>query len=143
VGRENLQPLMSQALAMLGSQRAVVVFGGDGLDEVTLAEATHVTETTPRQVRHFVWDPADFELDPVSLETLVVENPQQSAELVRNVLGGEAGPARDIVVANAAAALWTAGRDTALRQCSRLAQESIDSGAAREVLAKLIEKTRG
>ena len=142
VGREDLQPLMSQAMGMLGAERAVVVFGGDGLDEVTLAEATHVTETTPRQVRRLVWDPADFDLDPVGLETLLVRNPQESAEIVRKVLGGEAGPARDIVVANAAAALWTAGRDKSLRQCSHLAQDSIDSGAAREVLAKLIEKTR-
>lgn len=142
VGREDLQDLMSQALGLLGTQRAVVVYGGDGLDEVTLAEATQVTETTPRQVRRFVWDPVDFDLDPVGLETLLVQNPQESAAIVRKVLGGEPGPARDMVVANAAAALWTAGRDTSLRHCSRLAQESIDSGAAREVLAKLVEKTR-
>ena len=73
VGREDLQTLLAQALAMLGTQRAVVVFGADGLDEVTLADATYVTEVTPRQVRRLVWDPVDFDLDPISLETLVVQ----------------------------------------------------------------------
>ncbi len=141
VGRSELRPLLSEALAMLGAERAVVVHGEDGLDEVTLAGATHVTEACSGKLRHFTWVPADFGLARGSLDAIIVEGPQQSAAMVRSVLAGRPGPAREIVVLNAAAALWTAGRSDSLRECAGLAAEAIDRGAAADLLARLVERS--
>lgn len=141
VGRPALQPLMAAALDMLGTQRAVVVHGEDGLDEVTLNGPTRVLEITAGGSHEHRWTPADFGLEPAGLEALRVDGPDQSAAVIRQVLAGARGPARDIVVANAAAALWTAGRSDSLAECARQAAEALDSGAAETLLARLIERT--
>jgi anthranilate phosphoribosyltransferase len=141
VGRAALRPLLAEALALLGTRRTLVVHGADGLDEVTLGGTTHVTEAAEGVIRQFDWTPADFGLQPAGRETMQVEDPQQSAALIRQVLDGQAGPPREIVVANAAAALWLAGRDDTLIGCARWAAEAIDSGAARELLARLAQRT--
>jgi len=143
VGRPELRPLLSEALAMLGTRRALVVHGADGLDEVTLADITYVTEAAEGVLRSFWWRPADFGLDEAGPETMQVAGPAQSAEVIRAILDGQRGPPRDIVLANAAAALWTVGRSPSLRQCVRLAAAAIDSGAARELLARLADRTHG
>lgn len=142
VGRQPLQPLMAAALAMLGTRRAVVVHGADGLDEVTLSGITHVIETTSDGSRQHEWTPADFGLEQSSLDAMRVEGPQESAALIRQILAGHRGPPRNIVVANAGAALWTAGRSESLRECARQAAEAIDSGAAEQLLARLAGRTR-
>lgn len=142
VGREDLQPRMAKALALLGTQRAIVVRGADGLDEVTLAESTLAAEVTPTHQRQHVWDPADFDLEPLDLRHLVVSGPQESAAVIRGVFSGQPGPARDIVIANAAAGLWTVRRDPSLRACAALAAEAIDSGAAERTLSRLVELSR-
>ena len=85
---------------------------------------------------------ADFGLACAPLDALVVDGPQQSAEMIRRVLRGEPGTARDIVLANAAAALWTAGRAESPQAGVQLAAEAIDGGAATRLLARLIEQTR-
>jgi anthranilate phosphoribosyltransferase len=141
VGRAELRPLLAEALAMLGTRRTLVVHGADGLDEVTLGDTTQVTEAAEGRLRQFAWTPADFGLQPAGRETMLVEGPKQSAALIREVFDGRRGPPRDIVVANAAAALWTAGRDRTLLGCARRAAEAIDSGAARELLARLVQRT--
>ncbi len=141
VGRDALRPLLSEALAMLGARRVLVVHGSDGLDEVTLGGPTEVTEATEGTTRQFQWTPEDFGLEEVDMKSLSVEGPEQSAAVIRDLFAGKIGPARDIVVANAAAALWTAGRDDALAECTRLATEVIDSGAVAELLARLVEQT--
>ena len=142
VGRSQLQPLLAEALTLLGTQRALVVHGADGLDEVTLADATEVIEAGPQGTRHFRWSPEDFDLEVVAdLGVLQVSGPQESAVIIRQVLEGQCGPARDIVVANAAAVLWLVRRDDQPRRCAQLASEAIDSGAARDLLARLVEKT--
>jgi anthranilate phosphoribosyltransferase len=141
VGKAELRPLLSEALAMLGAKRALVVHGEDGLDEVTLAGATHVTEACSGKLRHFTWTPGDFGLSIAPLDAIIVEGPQQSAAMVRSVLSGRPGPAREIVVLNAAAALWTAGRCESARECAHLAADAIDSGAAAELLARLAERS--
>jgi anthranilate phosphoribosyltransferase len=142
VGRRPLQPLMSAALGLLGTRRAVVVHGDDGLDEVTLSGVTHVVETTPDGSREQQWTPADFALEPSDLAPLLVEGPAESAALIRAILGGRRGAPRDIVVANAAAALWTAGRNASLVECARQAADAIDSGAAEGILQRLVERTQ-
>ena len=141
VGRAELRPLLAEALAVLGTRRTLVVHGADGLDEVTLGDTTEVTEAAGGMLRHFAWTAADFDLPPAGRETMLVEGPEQSAALIRDIFDGQTGPPRDIVVANAAAALWTAGRDDALHVCARLANAAIDSGAARELLARLAQRT--
>jgi anthranilate phosphoribosyltransferase len=172
VGRAELRPLMAEALTLLGTRRAIVVHGGDGLDEVTLGGPTHVTETaaarpgaplSPDQpsvgarrgvggegveenssesLRHFDWAPADFGLPECERSALLVSGPEESAAVIRGILSGAAGPARDITLANAAAALWTAGAAQSVADGVRRAAESIDSGTAAALLARLVERTR-
>jgi anthranilate phosphoribosyltransferase len=139
VGKAELRPLLAEALLLLGTQRAIVVQGEDGLDEVTLFGPTRVTEITDGKLRHFTWTPGDFGLSPASLETLRITNPEQSAALIREVLSGASGPARDIVIINAAAALWTAGRVDTPTGAAAMAAQAIDSGAASRLLAQLAE----
>jgi len=138
VGRRDLQQLLAEALVLLGTQRAVLVCGEDGLDEVTLAGTTSVIEATPSGSRTIEWTPEDFGLPRASLDAIQVVDAEESAAVIRDVLSGESGTAREIVVANAAAALWTVGRSEGLRECARLACEAIDSGAASETLARLV-----
>jgi anthranilate phosphoribosyltransferase len=142
VGRAPLAKLMAEALGRLGTARALVVHGSDGLDEVTLGGTTAVVEASPAGVREFAWQPADFGLPPVDRQRLLADDPGQSAEIIRRVLAGQPGPAREIVLANAAAALWTAGRLDRLPDCVALAAAALDSGAAADLLARLAERTR-
>ena len=141
VGRGPLRPLLAAALNRLGARRAVVVSGEDGLGEVTLSGPTAVTEVAAGVLGERRWTPEDFGLPTSSLAALCVSGPEESAGLVRQVLAGAAGPARDIVLVNAAAALWTVGRDDSLRGAVRLAAEAIDSGAAAKLLAELVRAT--
>lgn len=141
VGRAELQPLLAEALALLGTRRTLVVHGADGLDEVSLAGITHVIEAARRKLRQFDWTPSDFGLPAAGRETMLVEGPEQSAEMIREILAGQPGPPRDIVVANAAAALWTAGAEDSLPACVRRAAEAVDSGAARDLLTRLAERS--
>jgi anthranilate phosphoribosyltransferase len=141
VGKPELRPLLSEALALLGSRRVLVVYGSDGLDEVTLGGATHVTEASGGQFRHFEWNPSDFGLEPCARDELLVEGPRESAAVIRGILDARPGPPRDVVVANAAAALWIVGKADSPLACARLAEEAIWSGRARELLARLVERT--
>ncbi len=143
VGKPELRALLSGALARLGARRVLVVHGSDGLDEVTLGGATLVTEANGRQFREFEWSPADFGLARCPREPLLVDGPEQSAAVIRAILENRAGPPRDVVVANAAAALWTVGKADSPGACAELADEAIRSGKARELLARLAERTRG
>jgi anthranilate phosphoribosyltransferase len=141
VGHAELQPLMAEALLLLGTKRAVIVHGTDGLDEVSLSGPTHVIEARDGVLRHFDWTPDDFGLEPAGLETMQVSGPAESAAIIRDVLNNKPGPSRDIVIANAAAAIWTVGCDPSLKKCAQLAAETIASGAARETLTKLVQKS--
>lgn len=139
VGRAELRPLIAEAVAMLGTQRTLVVFGTDGLDEVTLGGPTEVTEVGPDGLRHWEWTPSDFGLPSVRREQLQVEGPEASAARIRGIFAGEAGPARDVVLANVAAALWTAGQAATLPEGVEQASEAIASGAAAAKLSRLAE----
>lgn len=143
VGLAEIQPLVAEALAQLGTQRSLVVRGEDGLGEITLAAPTQVIEISGGACRELRWTPADFGFAPVSLAGLEVDGPRQSAALVRRVLAGEAGPARDIVLMNAAAALWTVGKAASQPEGVARAAAAIDSGAAEQLLARLVEMTNG
>jgi anthranilate phosphoribosyltransferase len=142
VGRADMQTLMAEVLLLLGSKRAVIVHGANGLDEVSLSGATHVIEAADGALKHFDWTPDDFGLQPAGMETMIVSNPEESAEMIRQILDNRPGPPRDIVVANSAAALWTAGRDLSLQKCAQHAAAAIFNGNARALLARLVEKTQ-
>lgn len=133
--------MLAQASARLGIERAFVVHGADGLDEITTAGLTTVFQVEGGRVQKGRWLPSDFGLPQSSLDDLKGDDRETNAAIVRAVLAGEQGPRRDIVVANAAAALLVAERAPDLKTAVALAAESIDSGAARQKLEQLTEFT--
>jgi len=142
VARPELQELMAGALVLLNTERSVVVHGTDGLDEVTLGGVTRVFEVAEGKRRQLDWNPEDFGLERIEgLDPLRVEDDKQSAQRIRGVLQGRPGPATDIVIANAAAALWTADSTRSIGQCTQLAREAIESKAAADLLARLVERS--
>jgi anthranilate phosphoribosyltransferase len=126
------------ALTQLGRKRACVVCGAGQLDEVALWGTTTAFEVRETQVVRHAWTAADFGLPECTPEQLRVTSPAESAEVVRGVLAGNPGPARDIVIANSAAALWVAEKAADLRAGAKQAADAIDSGAARGVLEQLV-----
>lgn len=138
-GLPELLPLLAGAIARLGTERTLVVSGDDGLGDVTITGTTQVVEVTPAAQREFTWSPADFGVETGRLEDLQIETPAQSADKIRGLLAGEPGAARVIVVLNAAAALIAAGKTTDPQAAATKATEAIDSGAARDLLARLGE----
>lgn len=139
VGKPELRELLAAALAKLGTTRSVLVTGQDGLDEVTIQDATDVTLVTPQGLEQRQWAPEDFGIERADLSSLLVDGPEASAAKIREVLDGQRGPAQDIVVLNAAAALWTIDEGADLRACAERAREAIHSGKTRETLAQLAE----
>jgi anthranilate phosphoribosyltransferase len=133
--------LVAEALARLGTRRAAVVTGSDGLDEVSLAGPTQVLWVEGGAVRAFQWDPGDFGLGVVATEELRVSGPADSAARISHVFSGEPGPIRDTVLANVAAALRVAGRCDDLSEGVRLAAEAIDSGRAFRLLGRWRESS--
>jgi anthranilate phosphoribosyltransferase len=140
-GRKWLRPL-AETLGRLGAERAWVVHGSDGLDELTVTGESHVAEWHEGRVREFTVKPADAGLKLASPAALKGGDAAENAEALRAVLGGIAGPYRDAVLLNAAAALIIAGRAGDLKEGVALAAKSIDSGAARAALDALIAITR-
>jgi anthranilate phosphoribosyltransferase len=125
------------AKAELGGTRTLVVCGADQLDEVSLWGTTTVFDVQGSQITEHHWTAADMGLSECRVEALTVDSPAQSAEVIRKVLAGQRGPARDIVLANAGAALLTAGKAHQLRQAVELAANAIDSGYAAKKLEAL------
>ena len=124
---------------VLGIDRAFVVHGADGLDEITTTAPTTVFQVEEGSVQKGRWQPSDFGLPEASLDELQGGDTETNARIIRGILEGEPGPKRDLVVANAAAALFVARKAIDLKSAVAMAAESIDSGAARRKLEKLIE----
>ncbi len=141
VGRPELLDLMAGALAHLGTRRALVVCGRDGLDEVSLSAPTLVREVRGHTVTAWEWTPADFGLEACTLAELQVDGPEASAATVRAILDGRSGAAARVVLANAAAGLLAAERVDTLAAGVALATEALASGRARAVLAKLLQES--
>jgi len=129
--------LMAQALAQLGLYRGFVVHGSDGLDEITTTGPTLVLEIASGAVREYTVTPDDFGLPAASAGDLRGGDAAVNERIARDILAGVRGPRRDIVLANAAAALVAAGRARDFREGVALAADSIDSGAARRKLEEL------
>ena len=109
------------------------------MGEVTITAPTQVREVTPAGIRNFLWQPADFGLSIAGREALVVDGPQASAAIIKDVLAGKQGPPRDMVLINAAAALWVAGRGASPRVCAQQAAAAIDSRQAAILFDKLVQ----
>lgn len=137
-----VEPL-ARALAALGTQRAWVVHGRDGLDEITISDKTFVAEASSGGVVHtFHIAPEDFQLERANLDELRGGDAPMNARIIRSVLEGERrDAARSLVVANAAGALYVGGAAATLPEAAGLAARSIDSGAALDKLQRLAEAT--
>jgi anthranilate phosphoribosyltransferase len=132
---------VASVLAELGVEHAFVVHGAGGLDEISLAGETKVGEVRGGTVRVYEITPEDFGLSRAPISAIFGGDAAYNAGILRAILAGEPGPRRDIVIANAAAALVAAGRASDFREGARLASESIDSSAARKKLDALIAFT--
>ncbi|MDW8036932.1 MAG: anthranilate phosphoribosyltransferase [Thermoguttaceae bacterium] len=142
VGRAELRPVLAEAAALLGTGRTLVVHGADGLDEVSLAGPTWVSEIIGHtHQQEYQWTASDFGLRPVSREELQAASPAQSAQIIRQILAGQPGGPRDVVLANVAAALWCAGVVSNLPEGVQRAAQAIDTGKAQQLLNQLIQRT--
>ena len=133
---------LARVLAELGTYRAFVVHGADGLDEISNTGESRVSEVREGVVRTYAVRPEDFGMPRASIKDLLGGDREQNAEIIRAVLDGKAGPRRDIVLMNAAAALVAGGRARDLKDGAAVAAQSIDSRAARGKLDALIVLTR-
>jgi anthranilate phosphoribosyltransferase len=144
VWHEALVEPLAHTLNALGSERAWVVHGMDGLDEVTLAAPTKVAEVSAGAVRVFEVEPEEFGLERSPLEALRGGDAEANARVIGSILSGERrDEGRALVVANAAAALYVGGAAADLGEAARLAGRSIDSGAALEKLERLARASKG
>ncbi|MHB9149322.1 MAG: anthranilate phosphoribosyltransferase [Thermoleophilia bacterium] len=142
VYRADMAPILACALGRLGSRRAMVVHGYDGLDEITITGPTKVAEWDGEAVREYRIHPEQVGLRPAPLESLRGGDVCENARLLRSVLLGEPGPRRDVVLLNAAAALTVAGVTNDLTSGVAMAARSIDSGMALAKLEALVETTQ-
>jgi anthranilate phosphoribosyltransferase len=132
---------VAEALSMLGTHRAFIVHGLDGLDEITITGPTRVAEIREGTMRSYEISPEEFGFKTAPLTSLAGGDAAENARIVREILGGEKSPRRDVVLMNAAAALVAAGKAEHLREGAVTAGESIDSGRAAEKLDALIRFT--
>ena len=138
VPRPELTELLARSLSLLGSERAWVVHGADGLDELSTTGYTKVSESRRDSVQTFYVHPADFGLAKATPESLKGGDAAKNAAIVSAVLNGEKGAQRDVVLLNAGAALFVAGEaDTVVAGIAKAAA-AIDSGKAATVLEQLI-----
>lgn len=133
---------LAEAAAVLGAKRLFVVHGFDGLDEITTTGATRVAEVKDGIVTTYEIKPGNFGIPIASKRDLVGGEAAENAEIVRKVLSGEKGPRRDIVLLNAAAAIVAGGKAKDFKEGIVVAARSIDSGAAKQKLEKLVEMTQ-
>ena len=139
---DSLVEPLAQALGELGADRALVVHGSDGLDEITTTGSTRAALSEGAKVEVLELKPEDFGLPRVRSEDLEGGDATRNAEILRQILAGEAGPRRDMVLLNAGAALWVGRAAGSLAEGVERAAESIDTGAAAKKLEALIEATQ-
>jgi len=135
----DLVGIQVRALQRLGTEHALVVYGRDGMDEISLGAATMVGELKDGEIREYELHPEDFGFAMSSNRTLRVETPEQSKAMLLGVLDNQAGPALDIVLLNAGAALYAANVADSMAAGIDRAREAVASGAARNKLAELVK----
>jgi anthranilate phosphoribosyltransferase len=134
--------MFAEALKMLGSRRAFVVHGHDGLDEISVCAPTRISELNDGQIRTYDISPEQFFGETADPQELAGGEPARNAEITRRILAGEKGPRRNVVLLNSAAALIASGRGKDIPEGIRLAEEAIDSGAAAGKLEALAAYTK-
>lgn len=135
---EDLVEPLARVLSNLGVKRAMVVYGQDGLDEISLSAPTTVCEVMHGTYKQYEIKPEDFGLSRCKKEDLVGGSPDVNADITREVLNGEKGPHRDIVLMNAGAGLYIAGKTKSMKEGIELARQLIDEGKAKEKLEDFI-----
>ncbi len=138
----DLVGIQVRALQRLGAEHAVVVYGRDGMDEVSLGAATMVGEYKDGAIREYEIHPEDFGLTMASSRSLKVQTPEQSRTLMQAVLDNEVGPARDIVVLNAGVALYAANLAPSMADGIALAREALASGKALAKMHQFVARTQ-
>ena len=141
VFHSDLVGIQVRALQRLGAEHALVVYGKDGMDEISLGAATVIGELKNGEITEYEIHPEDFGLPMASNRALRVETPEQSMQMLMGVLDGEPGAASDIVALNAGAALYAANLADSLKGGLALARTAIASGAARRKLDELVAAT--
>ena len=139
---DNLVEPLAHVLKRLGSQHVMVVHGEDGMDEISISASTHVAELKDGEVRDYFITPEQFGFERAGRETLAVAGAQQSLEVIQGILEGKTGPARDIVLLNAGAAIYVAGLTDDMQSGVDLAREKIDNGEAKQRLDALVTRSQ-
>ena len=142
VFHSDLVGIQVRALQRLGAEHALVVYGKDGMDEISLGAATVVGELKNGEITEYEIHPEDFGLAMASNRALRVETPEQSMAMLKGVLDNEPGAARDIVILNAGAALYAANVADSMKAGIELARTAIESGAAKARLTQFVDLTR-
>jgi anthranilate phosphoribosyltransferase len=135
-----LVPKFAQAFLSLGAEHAMVVHGG-GIDEITVSGETRVAEVRDGEVLEYTITPGEFGIRPSPPSSLAGHSPSGNAMIIRRILSGEQGPARDVVVMNAGAAIYLGDKAGSLEEGISLAGTAIDTGQAAEKLAELVKAT--
>ena len=133
---ELLEPL-ANVLKELGANHVMVVHSRDGLDEISIGDVTDVAELKDGEITRYTIEPEAFDLQRVAIDYIKADGPDQSVAMIRGLLGGEAGPARDIVALNAGAAIYVSGLASSLANGVKKAQQVLDSGDGLVRLEKL------
>ena len=139
VYNEDLTEIMAQVLCELGTKRAFVVHGADGLDEITISGESKISEVRNGEVHTYHVTPEDFGIARAPISVIQGGDARQNAGIIRDVLSDKGGPRQDVVLLNAAAGLVVGGKANGMREGIKLARKSISSGAAMECLQNLIE----
>ncbi|MCP4353419.1 MAG: anthranilate phosphoribosyltransferase [Desulfobacterales bacterium] len=137
-----LTEMFANALKNLGTKRAFVVHGHDGLDEISICASTRVSELKDGLVRTYDISPEQFFGKKAEPEDLIGGTPEQNAEITKKILSGEKGPRRDVILLNASAALVAAGKAENFQEGIGLAESSVDEGKAFEKLESLVRFTQ-
>ncbi|HEX7058795.1 MAG TPA: anthranilate phosphoribosyltransferase [Solirubrobacterales bacterium] len=141
VSDRHYQETIAEALVGLGSERALVVAAEDGLDELSISARTRVIEVAEGGTSEWFVEPGQFGLAEAPLEEVAGATPEENAAASRSVLDGESGPRRDLVLLNAGAAIYVGGQAESLEEGVAKAATAIDTGAAVEILDRLIAAT--
>jgi anthranilate phosphoribosyltransferase len=142
VYNEDLTEIMAQVLCELGTERAFVVHGSDGLDEITISGESKISEVRDGEVRTYYVTPEDFGIERAPISAIQGGDARENAEIIREILSNRGGTRQDVVLLNAAAGLVVGGKAGSLRDGIRLARESIQSGSALSCLVRLIDFTQ-
>ena len=142
VYNEKLTEMMAQVLCELGARRAFIVHGSDGLDEITITGESKISEVRDGEVRTYYVAPEDFGLERAPIEKIQGGDVQRNADIIHEILSGGGEIRKDVVLLNAAAGLVAGAKTNSLREGIDLARVSIDSGAARSRLDRLVTLTQ-